>query len=148
MREGFFLRMKPNIPPFEFNVRISYADTDRMGVVYYGNYFTLFEQGRTELMRNMGLRYRDLEENQKVFLPVTETACNYYAPARYDDLIRVVTTITELGRAHMDFGYEIFNAESGALLARGFTRHPFVNEKWKPVRAPEIIRSKLGHSHS
>jgi acyl-CoA thioester hydrolase len=114
-----------------------------MGVVYYANYFTLFERGRTELMRNWGLRYRDLEEIHKVFLPVTEASCRYLAPARYDDLITVRTTIKDLGRAHIDFGYEIFDSETGKRLAEGSTRHPFVNEKWKPVRVPAVISEKL-----
>jgi acyl-CoA thioester hydrolase len=126
---------------FQFDVRISYADTDRLGVVYYGNYFTLFEKGRTELLRNANVRYRDLEDNLKVFLPVSQASCDYKAPAHYDDLLRVVTRVKELGAAHVDFDYEIIDAETGRLLATGFTRHPFVNEKWKPVRVPEPIRN-------
>ncbi len=132
-------------PPavFEFDVRIAYADTDRLGVVYYANYFTLFERGRTELMRNAGLRYRDMEENEKVFLPVAEASCIYLAPAKYDDLITIRTKIKELGRAHVDFEYEIFDAETRKPLATGFTKHPFVNASWKPVRAPQSITSKF-----
>jgi len=128
---------------FEFDFRIAYADTDRMGVVYYGNYFTLFERGRTELMRSMGLRYRDLEETEKVFLPVSETSARYFHPARYDELIRVVTWIKELGRAHIDFVYEIVSLDSGKKVAEGWTRHPFVNQKWKPVRVPKSFLSKI-----
>lgn len=135
------MEIKAKTPEFSFDVRISYADTDRLGVVYYGNYFTLFEKGRTELLRNAGVRYRDLEDNFKVFLPVTQASCDYKAPARYDDLLRVVTRVKELGAAHVDFDYEIIDAETGRLLATGFTRHPFVNEKWKPVRVPEPIRN-------
>jgi acyl-CoA thioester hydrolase len=135
--------MTDHLPAFEFEFRIAYADTDRMGVVYYGNYFTLFERGRTELMRNLGIRYRDLEENDKVFLPVSQAKCDYLSPAKYDDLIRVSTRISQLGGAHIDFGYVIENAESGKRLALGFTRHPFVNEHWKPVRVPSSLRDKL-----
>ncbi len=134
--------MTPDFPKFEFEVRIAYADTDRMGVVYYGNYFTLFEKGRTELMRNLGLRYRDLEEKEKVFLPVNEATCRYLSPAHYDDLITVVTKIKDLGGAHIDFEYEI-KSEEGKRIAEGFTRHPFVNNLWKPVRVPSSMRSKL-----
>jgi acyl-CoA thioester hydrolase len=114
-----------------------------MGVVYYANYFTLFERGRTELMRNLGVRYRDLEEKEKVFLPVSEASCNYLAPAKYDDLITVRTWVKQLGRAHVDFEYEIVDAETKKSLAKGFTRHPFVNSNWKPVRAPESIQKKF-----
>lgn len=131
---------------FEFEIRIAYADTDRMGVVYYANYFTLFERGRTELLRNIGVRYRDLEENEKVFLPVSEAQCRYFSPARYDEMIRVKTTLKELGAAHADFSYQIFSAESGKQLAEGYTRHPFVNAHWKPVRVPSGIRQKLSKS--
>lgn len=127
----------------EFEFRIAYADTDRMGVVYYGNYFMLFERGRTELMRNLGFRYRDLEENLKIFLPAMEAQCKYLAPARYDDLIRIRTWVSELGRVYATFSYEIRNAETGAVLARGLTKHPFVNVDWKPVRIPEQIRAVL-----
>lgn len=114
-----------------------------MGVIYYGNYFTLFERGRTELMRSLGLRYRDLEDNEGVFLPVSETTCRYLAPAKYDDLIRVTTTIKECHGAHIDFEYEISDAETGKALAKGMTRHPFVNKNWKPVRIPASFKSKL-----
>ena len=126
-----------------FDTRIAYADTDRMGVVYYGNYFTLFERGRTELMRNLGIRYRDLEEKEKVYLPASEASCNYLSPAYYDDLIRVVTKISSLGGASIVFEYEIFNAETNKPIVRGMTRHPFVNGQWKPVRIPISIRKKL-----
>ena len=129
-----------------FETRIAYADTDRMGVVYYGNYFTLFERGRTELMRDMGLRYRDIEEKEKVYLPVSEARCTYLSPAHYDDLIRIKTTIKEVGGAHIDFEYEIFLADSGKKVAEGFTRHPFVNGNWKPVRVPPTLRQKLQSS--
>lgn len=128
---------------FAFDVRIAYADTDRMGVVYYGNYFTLFERGRTELMRSLGLRYRDLEEVENVFLPASEASCQYFSPAKYDDLIRVITRVKEIGGAHIDFDYEIVDAESGKRVAVGFTRHPVVNRNWKPVRLPASLREKL-----
>lgn len=128
---------------FSFEVRIAYADTDRMGVVYYGNYFTLFERGRTELMRNLGIRYRDLEEKDKVFLPVSQAECRYLSPARYDDLIKVITRIKEIGGASIEFEYEIHNKETDKLVAQGMTRHPFVNDQWKPVRIPPHIKAKF-----
>ena len=76
---------------YDFEVRIAYADTDRMGVVYYANYLVLFERGRTEFLRSLGLRYRDLEEKQRLFMPAMESHVEYFAPARYDDLIKVRT---------------------------------------------------------
>src|SRR5580765_8470019 len=94
--------MTSNPISFEFDVRIAYADTDRMGVVYYANYLVLFERGRTEFLRNLGVRYRDLEEKQRLFLPAMESHVDYLAPARYDDLIKVRTLLSELGGAHVD----------------------------------------------
>jgi acyl-CoA thioester hydrolase len=132
-----------NQPSYSFDVRIAYADTDRMGVVYYANYLTLFERGRTELMRDLDLRYRDLEDVHRVFLPVMEASCTYLHPARYDDLIRVITRIASLGPASINFEYEIVDAESGRKLATGFTRHPFVNQDWKPVRVPVFLKEKI-----
>lgn len=128
---------------FTFDTRIAYADTDRMGVVYYGNYFTLFERGRTELLRNLGLRYRDLEEKEKVYLPVSETSCHYLSPASYDDLISITSRVSKLGGASIEFEYEIFNKDTGKKVAKGMTRHPFVDKEWKPVRVPSSIRQRL-----
>jgi acyl-CoA thioester hydrolase len=127
----------------EISHRIAYADTDRMGVVYYANYFVLFERGRTELLRSLGVRYRDMEEDMHVLLPAMDAQCTYLAPAHYDDLIRIRTRISHLGRAHLTFAYEISNMETGLLLARGATKHPFVNKSWKPVRVPEKLRTLL-----
>jgi len=128
---------------YDFEVRIAYADTDRMGVVYYANYLVLFERGRTEFMRNVGLRYRDLEEKERLFMPVMEAHVEYLAPARYDDLIRVRTFLGELGGAHVVFRHDIYSAESNALIARGHTRHAVVNLLWRPTRLPEHTRAAL-----
>ena len=128
---------------FSFDVRIAYADTDRLGVVYYANYLTLFEKGRTELLRNMGFRYKDLEDQHEVFLPVSKAHCHYLHPAKYDDLIRVVTRVSKLGGASIEFAYDIYNAEDGKKLAEGTTLHPFVNKLWKPVRVPEFLKKAL-----
>lgn len=131
---------------YDFDVRIAYADTDRMGVVYYANYLVLFERGRTELLRSLGMRYRDLEEKHRLFLPVTEAHCEYFAPARYDDLIRVRTTIAELGKASMIFRYDILDPTTDKVLARGITKHAVVNLLWRPSRLPPDLRDLL-HPH-
>jgi acyl-CoA thioester hydrolase len=135
--------MTNRFPQFSFDVRITYADTDRMGVVYYSNYFDMFEKGRTELMRNLGMRYRDMEEHDRVYLPGIDARCLYYLPAKYDDLIRIETRVKEFGGAHIDFEYDIYDVETSKHLASGFTRHPFVNDKWKPVRIPANLKAKL-----
>ena len=124
----------------EMDFRVSYADTDRMGVVYYANYLTLFERGRTELFRSRGVRYRDLEDDYKIYLPVVEAECRYLAPARYDDLIRIRTWVDEIGGATMVFKYEVVNAETGRVLVRGRTKHPFVNKDWRPIRVPVRLK--------
>lgn len=129
----------------ELDFRVSYADTDRMGVVYYANYLVLFERGRTEFMRELGIRYRDLEE-QEIYLPVMETQVKYLAPAHYDDLIKIRTKISDLGRASMTFEYELFNGESGKRMALGFTKHPFVNRSWKPVPVPLSVKELLSRA--
>ena len=90
---------KPKPKVHEFEVRVTYADTDKMGIIYYANYFKYFEQGRTELLRSLGVRYRDLEVQRKMFLPCVETGCRYLAPSRYDDLLVVRTWLSSLGRA-------------------------------------------------
>lgn len=122
--------------------RVSYADTDRMGVVYYANYLVLFERGRTELMRALGVRYRTLEE-KNIFLPVMDVQVKYLAPAQYDDVINIRTWVGELGRASVTFQYELINADTGKKMAQGFTKHPFVNKSWKPMPVPPEVKTIL-----
>lgn len=128
----------------ELEFRVTYADTDRLGIVYYANYFKFFEQGRTELLRIMGLRYRDLEMERRIFMPVVKSQCEHIAPSRYDDMLRVRTRLSCLGPASVWFQNEIVNIDApDKIVARGFTRHAMVNELWKPIRIPEDIKSKL-----
>ncbi len=128
----------------EFAVRVAFADTDKMGVSYYANYFKYFETGRTELLRSLGVRYRDLEADKKLYLPAVEARCRYLAPSRYDDLLIVRTWLASLGQASISFEHEIFDQDSGDLLvARGHTRHAVVNEQWRPAKIPEEIRGLL-----
>jgi acyl-CoA thioester hydrolase len=128
---------------YDFEVRISYSETDRMGVIYYANYLVFFERGRTEFLRSIGMRYRDLEEKKGIFLPALEAYVKYMHPGRYDDLIKVRTFISKLGGAHIDFRYEITNVESGQLIATGTSSHPTVNRDWKPTRIPAALRMLL-----
>ncbi|MBI5210092.1 MAG: YbgC/FadM family acyl-CoA thioesterase [Elusimicrobia bacterium] len=128
----------------EFNVRVTYADTDKMGVIYYANYFRYFEQGRVELLRSLGVRYRDLEVQRKLFIPVVETGCRYLAASRYDDLLVVKTCISDLGKASIRFSYVILDSELGdKKAADGFTRHAVVNDLWRAVRVPDDLRKLL-----
>ena len=127
---------------YDFDVRIAYADTDRMGVVYYANYLVLFERGRTEWLRSIGIRYRDLEEKQRIFMPAMESHVEYFAPARYDELIKVRTFLKELGAAHIIFGSEIYD-EGNRLIAQGHVKLAVVNLLWRPTRLPAELRTLL-----
>lgn len=123
-------------------IRVSYADTDQMDVVYYANYFVWFERGRIEYLRALGLSYKEMEK-QNLILPVMEASCSYKAPAHFDDLVLIKTKIKELGKSSINFTYEVENKETGKLLATGETRHPFINKEKKIVRIPDEIRKKL-----
>ncbi|HVS21994.1 MAG TPA: thioesterase family protein [Pyrinomonadaceae bacterium] len=104
-------------------LRVRYAETDKMGVVYYANYLVWFEIGRTEFCRARGFSYRDMEENENAFLVVAESYCRYKAPAYYDDELLVRTHITELRRRALRFGYEILRVPDGTIIAEGETGH-------------------------
>lgn len=118
--------------------RVSYGETDAMGVVYYANYLHLFERGRSELIRSLGLSYQ-MVEDRGFFLPVREAQCRYLAPARYDDLIHIHTGFSGQTRASMSFIYEITSEDKDTILARGSTQHAVVNAQGKPVRIPDWI---------
>ncbi len=106
-----------------------------MGVVYYANYLTWFEVGRSDLLRQLGKSYREIEK-QRVYLPVLEAHCRYLKPARYDDLIRVKTRVSRASRASVKFEYEVERPDDDALLASGMTVHVAVDEEGRPRRLP------------
>jgi len=123
--------------------RVLYGDVDSMGVVYYGNYFRLFERGRAELLRQRGLGYKEVEERGFI-LPVTETRCHYYQSARYDDLLLIETRVGLIKRASVRFEYEIFRGmEDRDRLVTGFTLHACLNPSGKIVRLPEFLLQVL-----
>ncbi|MEK7468224.1 MAG: thioesterase family protein [Planctomycetota bacterium] len=123
----------------ETSVRVRYAETDRMGIVYHGNYFQYFEIGRTEAMRSLGATYRDLED-RGFALAVVECAANFRAAAKYDDELRIVTKPAPAGRVRLRFDYEIWRGDK--LLCDGFTVLAcLVNGK--PAELPEEIRSMV-----
>ena len=128
----------------EFQVRVTYADTDKLGIIYYANYFKYFEQGRTELLRSLGVRYRDLEIQRKIYLPAVEAKCRYLAPSRYDDLLTVRTWIAELGRASISFECDVVDGDlADKVVAHGYSRHALVNDLWRTTRVPEDLRLLL-----
>lgn len=128
-------------------VRVRYAETDRMGVAWHGNYFAWFEIGRTELLRRAGSSYRELEE-QGIGLPVVEVSSRYHCPASYDDLVEVRTRLSEWTRVRVGFEYEVVRPSDGRLLATGVTRHASVNPQGRPVRLPDRFLEVLSGIHS
>jgi acyl-CoA thioester hydrolase len=119
------------------DIRIRYKDTDRMGVVYYGNYFTFFEIGRSEYMRELGFPYSRLE-SEGYSLVVTEASAKYHANVGYDSLIRVKTAITELRKVRLRFDYEVIS-ENNARLVSGHTIHACLNSNQKLVKIPHVM---------
>ncbi len=118
--------------------RVSYGETDAMGVVYYANYLHLFERGRGALIRALGFSYATVEA-RGFFLPVREASCRYFSPARYDEIIHIRTGLAKRSRASLTFVYEITNADKSAVLARGSTQHALVNGQGRPVRIPDWL---------
>lgn len=129
---------------YKTRLRIRYGETDRMGIVYHPNYFHYFEIGRTELMRELGLPYREIEESG-VFLVVTEAGCVYKGSVSYDDEISVETWVADVRHATVRFEYEIENLRSEKKIVEGFTTLAGVNSHMKVVRLPEKLARLLRH---
>jgi acyl-CoA thioester hydrolase len=117
---------------YDTTVRVRYAETDQMGVVYHGNFFVWFEVGRVELLRQMGFEYKCMELEDDCFIVVAEARCRYHKPARYDDLLRIRTWISESGSRIVRFAYEITSEANGELLATGETAHVICNRQGRP----------------
>jgi acyl-CoA thioester hydrolase len=126
--------------PQSITVRVRYAETDKMGVVYYANYLVWFEVGRCELLRAIGSSYRELESSG-IMLPVIEAHCEYRAPARYDDELQVKTWGELLSPARVEFKYEISRPKDGIVNVVGRTVHAAIDSTGKPCRLPEHIRA-------
>ena len=117
-------------------IRVRYADTDQMKFVYYGKFFEYFEQGRSDLLRGIGLPYPRIEE-MGLFLPVIEAHAAYKRAARYDDLLNVVTVFRDMPIARVRLEYEVYKEGESEILADGYTIHTFVNAvTGRPTRAP------------
>ncbi|HTS13489.1 MAG TPA: thioesterase family protein [Candidatus Limnocylindrales bacterium] len=124
----------------EAQVRVRYAETDQMGVVYHGNYFTWFEVGRVELCRRLGFEYKRMESEDDSFIVVAEASCRYKRPARFDDLLTVRTRVAEAQRRTVRFAYEILNSASGELIATGETLHVICDRNGRPKALPDKYR--------
>jgi acyl-CoA thioester hydrolase len=123
-------------------IRVRYAETDQMGVVYYANYFVWFEVGRTDLLREAGWSYRDME-TEGFALPVIDAQCTYRESAKYDDDIEVRTRGEMLSPIRVQFTYEIVRSSDQALLATGTTVHATLDRAGRPCRLPERVRTVL-----
>lgn len=123
-------------------VRVRYAETDKMGVAYYANYFVWFEVGRCELLRALGGSYSQLEETG-LLLPVIDAQCNYRAPARYDDALTITTTGSMKSRARVKFSYKVSRQTTNELLASGITVHAATDPRGRPQRVPPTLQALL-----
>jgi acyl-CoA thioester hydrolase len=123
-------------------VRVRYADTDQMGVVYHSNFLVYFEVGRADYFRQFGFTYKDLEK-ENVFMPVTESYCKHYSSAEYDDELLVLTRLEMISRLQIKFLYEIVRKRDEKKMAEGFTIHVPVNGDGKPCRIPAVYREAL-----
>jgi acyl-CoA thioester hydrolase len=123
-------------------IRVIYADTDAMGIVYHTNYIKWFEIGRTELLRKTGLIYAEIE-SQGYNLPVMEAYCHYLLPARYDQILTVETELDYLKRASMKFNYTIWDEDMKKALVEGYTVHACTNHQGKIVRIPPVILDRI-----
>lgn len=118
-------------------IRVRYGETDQMGVVYHGNYYTWFEVGRSEFFNSLGYTYKTLEE-EGIILPVTEGSCKYIKPAKYYDEIIIRTKVDALKGVRIVFDYEIIRKKDNVLLAKGKTTHAFVNKELKPIKMKRV----------
>lgn len=123
----------------EIQLRVRYSETDQMGVVYHSNYLNYLELSRVEWLRDLGFSYAELEKNG-VLLPVVHASLNYRSPARYDDLLRIESRVSEMGGSSIEFQSEIYN-ENGVLLVEAVVRLVCIQSgTFKPIAVPDYLR--------
>ncbi|HXZ40462.1 MAG TPA: thioesterase family protein [Terriglobales bacterium] len=134
-----------NKPPLvsESRLRVRYAETDQMGIVYHSNHFVWFEVGRVELLRQLGFSYRDMERDDNCHMAVVDARCRYRAPAAYDDEIIVRTHLKNVRESLVHFGYELVRVSDGLLIAEGETTHIAIDGDKKITAFPEKYMSVL-----
>jgi acyl-CoA thioester hydrolase len=133
------------MPVSETRIRVRYAETDQMGVVYYANFFIWFELGRVELLRQVGFQYKQMEIDDDCHIPVVEANCRYKSPARYDDELLLQTRVLSLRRSVIKFGYRLLRpeVEASRLLAEGETTHVTVDRRMHKVPLPKKYAAVL-----
>jgi len=119
---------------FETKLRVRYAETDQMGVVYHSNFIVWFEVGRVEMMRQLGFTYNEMEQQEGNHLAVADVRCRYKAPARYDDLVVIRTQLMNVRDSMLHFGYEVLRDADGTLLAEGESVHLVLDREFKRTR--------------
>lgn len=129
-------------------VRVRYAETDKMGVVYHSNFIVWFEVGRVEMLRQLGFSYRDVERNDDCHFAVVDVRCRYKAPAYYDDELIIRTTLKNVRGSMLHFTYEVIRSTDNALLAEAETNHIVVNSKFEktdlPAKYADAFRTAMG----
>jgi acyl-CoA thioester hydrolase len=133
----------------ETRVRVRYAETDQMGIVYHSNHFIYFEVGRVELLRQLGFTYKEMEIQDECHIAVVDARCRYKAPVLYDDEVLVRTYLKNVRERMIQFGYELLRANTGELLAEGETTHIVADGQMKPRALPEkymkVFRRAVGN---
>jgi acyl-CoA thioester hydrolase len=145
--------MSPALTPVASSVtriRARYSETDQMGVVYHANYLVWMEVARVDYCRTAGFRYRDLESEHGILLAVTEVDCRYLSPARYDDEVEIVTSLTRVNYRALTFGYEMRlvpaegDGEKARKIVTGHTSHIFLNREMRPTTLPQQFWGMFG----
>lgn len=125
------------------NYRVPYADTDQMGYMYYGLYAKLYEMGRAELVRDLGITYKELESVHKISMPVLHLECRYLIPATYDELLTVESRLESMPTKMIIFHHTVYN-EAAKIINKGIVKLFFIDQKTeKRVSAPSILTDKL-----
>jgi len=130
----------------ETRVRVRYAETDQMGVVYHSNHLIWFEVGRVELLRQLGFSYRDMEREDGRFIAVAEAKCRYRAPVYYDEEVVIRTRLKHVRESVVVFSYELLRSDGGALLAEGETTHIVTDANMKVAALPEKYLTAFRHA--
>jgi acyl-CoA thioester hydrolase len=125
----------------ETRIRVRYAETDQMGVVYHANYLVWFEVGRVEMLRQLGFSYRDMEQQDDCYIAVVDVRCRYKVPARYDDEIIVRTYLKNIRESVIHFGYELVRVQDELILTEGETTHVVIDKEMKKRSLPEKYMS-------
>jgi acyl-CoA thioester hydrolase len=137
-------REKQVIEYHDAAVRVRYAETDQMGVVYHANYLVWFEVGRVELIRALGIEYKKMEIEDDCHIVVADAHCRYHRSAQYDEVLRVRTRIAKSANRMITFSYEVLRDSDGQLLATGETTHVICGSNGRPKLLPEKYRSAFG----